>query len=65
MGAALERPRTPVTQERVPVAGLVFVPLAMYFRVMMEILIVVFRGVECLAEIAADTKGSGGGRAMS
>jgi hypothetical protein len=44
----------------VPVAGLVFLLLAMYFRVMMEILIVVFRGVEYLAEIAAATKSSAG-----
>jgi hypothetical protein len=40
----------------VPVAGLVFLFLAMYFRVMMEILIVVFRGVEYLAEISAAVK---------
>lgn len=40
----------------VPAAALVFLLLAMYFRVMMEILIVVFRGVDYLAEIAASVK---------
>ena len=39
------------------IAGpLVFLFLAMYFRVMMEILIVVFRAVEYLAEISASVK---------
>jgi len=39
------------------IAGpLVFLFLAMYFRVMMEILIVVFRGVEYLKEISASVK---------
>ena len=38
------------------VGPLVFLFLAMYFRVMMEILIVVFRGVEYLAEISASVK---------
>lgn len=47
----------------VPVAALVFLLLAMYSRVMMEILIVVFRGVEYLAQIAAKTGSPGGGRA--
>lgn len=49
----------------VPVAGLVFLLMAMYCRVMMEILIVVFRGVEYLAQIAAATKPGAGGRAAS
>ena len=35
---------------------LVFLILAMQFRVMMEILIVVFKGVEYLGEIAASVK---------
>jgi len=49
----------------VPIAALVFLLLAMYFRVMMEILIVVFRGVEYLAEISASVRGGSatGGRA--
>ena len=38
------------------VGPVVFLLLAMYFRVMMEILIVVFRGVEYLAEISASVK---------
>jgi hypothetical protein len=38
------------------VGPLVFLLLAMYFRVMMEILIVVFKGVEYLAEISASVK---------
>ncbi len=36
----------------VPVAGLVFLLLAMYFRVIMEILIVVFKGVDYLRGIS-------------
>jgi hypothetical protein len=40
----------------VPLAALVFLLMAMYFRVMMEILIVVFRGVEYLKEISASVK---------
>lgn len=40
----------------VPLAGLAFLLLAMYFRVMMEILIVVFRAVEYLGEISASVK---------
>jgi len=39
----------------IPVAGLAFLLAAMYFRVMMEILIVVFRGVEYLREINEKT----------
>jgi hypothetical protein len=48
----------------VPLGALCFLLLAMYFRVMMEILIVVFRGVEYLAEIAAAAKSNpnAGGR---
>ena len=41
----------------VPLAVLCFLLLAMYFRVMMEILIVVFRGVEYLEQIATSVKG--------
>ena len=47
----------------VPLAGLTFLLLAMYARVMMEILIVAFRAVEYLAEISASVKqgpGAGG-----
>ena len=36
----------------VPAAGLTFLLLAMYFRVMMEILIVVFKAVEHLRDIS-------------
>lgn len=47
-----------------PAAGLAFLLLAMYFRVMMEILIVVFKAVEYLAEISHSVRGPGaGGRA--
>ncbi|MGE0552232.1 MAG: DUF4282 domain-containing protein [Gemmatimonadales bacterium] len=45
----------------VPVGGLVFLLLAMYFRVMMEIMIVVFKAVEYLREIAAATRGGANG----
>jgi hypothetical protein len=38
------------------VGPLVFLLLAMYFRVIMEILIVMFKGVEYLAEISASVK---------
>jgi hypothetical protein len=38
------------------VGPLVFLLLAMYFRVMMEILIVVFKAVEHLADISASVK---------
>lgn len=44
----------------VPLAALCFLLLAMYFRVMMEILIVVFRGVDYLAQIAESVKGNPG-----
>jgi hypothetical protein len=40
----------------VPLAGLAFLLMAMYFRVIMEIMIVVFRGVEYLREINEKTK---------
>ena len=40
----------------VPVAALLALFLAMYFRVMMEILIVVFKGVEYLSEISEQTR---------
>ncbi len=43
-----------------PLAALCFLLLAMYFRVMMEILIVVFKAVEYLAEISASVKGNPG-----
>jgi hypothetical protein len=49
----------------VPLAGLVFLLLAMYFRVMMEILIVVFRGVEYLGEISESVKSRVGPRSPS
>jgi hypothetical protein len=45
-----------------PAAALCFLLLAMYFRVMMEILIVVFRGVEYLRDIDATLKAGSGGR---
>jgi len=41
----------------VPLAGLAFLLLAMYFRVMMEILIVVFRGVDYLRDISVSVEG--------
>ncbi len=44
----------------VPLGALCFLLLAMYFRVMMEILIVVFKGVEYLEQIATSVKGTGG-----
>jgi hypothetical protein len=44
----------------VPLAVLCALLLAMYFRVMMEILIVVFRGVDYLAQIAESVKGNPG-----
>ncbi|MBX3148501.1 MAG: DUF4282 domain-containing protein [Gemmatimonadales bacterium] len=44
----------------IPAAVLVFFFVAMYARVMMEMLIVVFRGVEYLGEIAAAVKREGG-----
>lgn len=49
----------------VPAAAAVFFLMAMYFRMIMEILIVVFRGVDYLREISASVKpGAGvGGRA--
>lgn len=47
----------------VPAAALVFLLLAMYFRVMMEILIVVFRGVEYLGDISESVKPGAGSRA--
>jgi len=40
----------------VPLAGLCFILLTMYFRVITEILIVVFRGVEYLGEISESVK---------
>jgi hypothetical protein len=40
----------------IPAAALVFLFLAMYFRVMMEILIIAFKGVEYLKEIAVSVK---------
>lgn len=43
----------------VPAAGAFFLLLAMYFRVMMEILIVVFRAVDYLREIAISVKPEG------
>lgn len=43
----------------VPVAGLCFLLMAMYFRVIMEILIVVFKGVEYLGEISESVKSKG------
>lgn len=44
----------------VPVAGLAFLLGAMYFRVIMEIFIVVFRGVDYLREINEKTGRAGG-----
>jgi len=44
----------------VPASGALFLLLAMYFRVMMEILIVVFRAVDYLREIAASVRPQGG-----
>lgn len=41
----------------VPAGALAFLLLAMYFRVMVEILIVAFKGVQYLQEIAEATKG--------
>ena len=41
----------------VPLAGLAFLMVAMYVRVVMEVLIVVFRGVDYLREINEKTKG--------
>jgi len=41
----------------IPAGGIVFLLMAMYFRVMMEIMIVVFKAVEYLREIAAATRG--------
>jgi hypothetical protein len=40
----------------VPAAALAFLLLAMYFRVMMEILIVVFKAVEHLRDISASVR---------
>jgi len=40
----------------VPLAGLVFLLMAMYFRVMMEILIVVFRAVDYLRDISVSVE---------
>jgi uncharacterized membrane protein len=40
----------------IPLAGLTFLFLAMYFRVLMEMLIVVFKGVEYLGEIEESTR---------
>jgi hypothetical protein len=40
----------------VPLAALAFLLLAMYFRVMMELLIVVFRGVDYLRDISTSVK---------
>lgn len=40
----------------VPLAGLAFLFLAMYFRVVMEILIVVFRAVDYLREISESVR---------
>jgi hypothetical protein len=40
----------------VPAAGLAFLLLAMYFRVMMEILIVVFKAVEHLRDISSSVR---------
>jgi hypothetical protein len=40
----------------VPLAGLVFLLVAMYVRVIMEVLIVVFRGVDYLREINEKTR---------
>ncbi len=42
-----------------PAAGIAFIFLAMYFRVMMEVLMVVFRGVEFLREIRDSMKTTG------
>jgi len=40
----------------VPLAGLAFLLLAMYFRVMMEILIVVFKAVDYLRDISVSVE---------
>lgn len=40
----------------VPLAGLVFLLMAMYFRVMMEILIVVFKAVDYLRDISVSVE---------
>jgi uncharacterized membrane protein len=45
----------------IPLAGLAFLFLAMYFRVMMELLIVVFRGVDYLREISTSVRTNPGG----
>ena len=45
----------------IPLGALAFLLLAMYFRVMMEILIVVFRGVEYLGEISDSVRPAGVG----
>jgi len=43
----------------VPLAGIAFLFLAMYFRVIMEMLIVVFKAVEYLGEIEESTRDLG------
>lgn len=40
----------------IPLAGIAFLFLAMYFRVMMELLIVAFKAVEYLGEIKESTR---------
>lgn len=47
----------------VPAAALVFLLLAMYFRVMMEMLIVVFRGVDYLREMSQSARTAQGAEA--